>query len=108
GATAREAMMLGKPVICYLRTEWLESMRREIPEYVKELPVINATPETVYDVLTDLIRNPAKRREIGERSRAFALKWHSAAAGAGRFDRIYRELLGMRLPSDICDSRPSR
>ena len=31
GATAREAMMLGKPVVCYLRPEWMESMRSEIP-----------------------------------------------------------------------------
>ena len=27
GAMAREAMMLGKPVICHLRPEWLESMK---------------------------------------------------------------------------------
>ena len=51
GATAREAMMLGKPVVCFLRPEWLESMRAEIPKYVDELPIINATPDTVYDVV---------------------------------------------------------
>jgi hypothetical protein len=95
GATAREAMMLGKPVICFLRPEWLESMRREIPEYVDELPIVSATPHTVYDVLLELIRHPERRREIGERSRAFAVKGHSAAAGARRFDRIYSELLGI-------------
>ena len=65
GATAREAMMLGKPVVCYLRPEWLQQMRAEIPSYVDELPVISATPDTVHDVLTDLIQNPEKRREIG-------------------------------------------
>jgi hypothetical protein len=93
GATGREAMMLGKPVICYLRPEWLESMRREIPEYVDELPVVNATPQTVETVLRRLIANPAKRAEIGARGRRFALKWHSAEAGARRFTRIYSELL---------------
>ena len=30
GAGAREAMMLGKPVVCYLRDEWLDQMRAEI------------------------------------------------------------------------------
>ncbi len=95
GATAREAMMLGKPVICYLRPEWLEGMRREIPEYVDELPVISATPHTVEAVLRDLIANPEKRAEIGARSRRFALKWHSSAAAAQRIDRIYSELLGI-------------
>ena len=33
-------------------------MRAEIPSYVDELPVISATPDTVQDVLTDLIQNP--------------------------------------------------
>ena len=65
GATAREAMMLGKPVICYLRPEWLASARREVPEYIDELPIVSATPETIRDVLVDLVLNPEKRRAIG-------------------------------------------
>jgi len=100
GANAREAMMLGKPVICYLRPEWLESVKAEIPEYVAELPVISATPTTVYEVLVDLIRDESKRREIGRRGREFAVKWHSAKAGAKRFDRIYSELLGIKPNAD--------
>jgi hypothetical protein len=93
GATAREAMMLGKPVVCYIREEWLDQMRAEVPGYVEELPVVSATPDTVRDVLVDLIDNPAKRLEIGRRSREFAVKWHSADAGARRLDEIYRGLL---------------
>jgi hypothetical protein len=93
GANIREAMMLGKPAVCYLRPEWLESMRREIPEYVAELPVINATPATIHDVLVDLITHPEMRKKIGKKSREFALKWHSKEAGAKRFDKIYSDLL---------------
>jgi hypothetical protein len=93
GATAREAMMLGKPVICYIRPEWLESVRQEIPDYAAELPIISATPTTVEAVLRDLIADPDKRREIGRRSREFAVKWHSAEAGGRRFDEIYSKLL---------------
>jgi hypothetical protein len=93
GATAREAMMLGKPVVCYLRPEWLEQVRRQVPGFVEELPVVSATPETVRDVLVDLIQNPEKRAELGRRSREFAVKWHSASAAADRFDVIYRNLL---------------
>jgi hypothetical protein len=93
GANIREAMMLGKPAVCFLRPEWLKSMRREIPEYVDELPVVSATPQTVYEVLKDLIEHPEKRREIGRRSREFAVKWHSAEAGARRLDKIYTDLL---------------
>jgi glycosyltransferase involved in cell wall biosynthesis len=94
GANAREAMMLGKPVICFLRPEWLESARQEIPDYIDELPIISATPQTVESILRDLIDNKEKRLEIGRRSREFAVKWHSAEAGALRFDQIYRQLLG--------------
>jgi glycosyltransferase involved in cell wall biosynthesis len=93
GANAREAMMLAKPVICFIRPEWLESVREEIPEYAGELPIISATPQTVEAVLRDLIAHPEKRREIGQRSRAFALKWHSAPAAGCRFDQIYSALL---------------
>jgi hypothetical protein len=93
GANVREALMLGKPAVCFLRPEWIEQVRREVPGYVEELPVVNATPETVHDVLVELIEDPAKRKELGERGREFALKWHSAKAAARRFDQIYSELL---------------
>lgn len=98
GAGAREALMLGKPVICHLRPEWLRSMQDEVPDYVAELPVINATPDTVYDVLKRLLDDEALRREVGERSRAFAVKWHSADAGARKMSRVYEKLL--RTPAD--------
>lgn len=93
GANAREAMMLGKPVICFIRPEWLESLRKEIPEYADELPIVSATPQTAEAVLRDLIAHPEKRREIGRRGREFALKWHSAEAGGRHFDRVFRGLL---------------
>jgi glycosyltransferase involved in cell wall biosynthesis len=93
GATAREGMMLGKPIVAFIREEWLESLRQEIPAYADELPVVRATPETIEVVLRDLIAHPALRREIGARSRAFAMKWHSDTAGAQRFDQIYSRLL---------------
>ena len=93
GANIREALMLGKPVICFIRPEWLESVREEIPEYVDELPIISATPQTVESVLRDLIAHPEKRWEIGLRGRKFASKWHSDTAAGRRFDQIYSQLL---------------
>ena len=68
-------------------------MRKQVPDYIDELPVVSATPETVEDVLKELVADPERRRELGERGRAFALKYHSAEAGARRMDQIYRELL---------------
>lgn len=94
GSNVKEALMLGKTAVCYLRPEWLANIRLEVPEYIDELPVVSATPDTIHDVLVDLIQNPEKRQEIGRRSREFAIKWHSAEAGAKRLDKIYLELLG--------------
>lgn len=93
GANVREAMMLGKVVICYIRPEWLASLRLEIPDYADTLPIVSATPETVEAILRDLIAHPEKRRDIGQRSREFALKWHSSTVAARRFDTIYTKLL---------------
>jgi hypothetical protein len=93
GANAREALMLGKPVICFIRPEWLESVRSEIPEYAEELPIVSATPDTVEDILVELLSSSSLRKEIGIRSREFALKWHSSEAGGRKFDSIYSFLL---------------
>jgi hypothetical protein len=93
GANVREAMMLGKPVVCYVRPQWLETVRRQNPDYAAELPIVSATPETAYEVLRDLVDDRERREEIGRRSRAFALRWHSADAAAQRLDRLYRDLL---------------
>ncbi len=96
GSNVREAMMLGKPAVCYLRPTWLEQIREQLPGYVDELPVVSATPETVHDVVCELLDDPTRRQEVGQRSREFALKWHSAKAAAQRFDEIYSELLESR------------
>lgn len=93
GSNVREAMMLGKPAICNLRPVWLEQVREQLPTYVDELPVVSATPDTVHDVVCELLDDPERRREVGEAGREFALKWHSSQAAARRFDGIYSELL---------------
>lgn len=88
GANIREAMMLGKTTVCYLRPEWLETMRDEIPEYVEELPVVSATPETIDEILRELIANKEKREEIGRLSRDFAVKWHGSKNAAAYFNKF--------------------
>lgn len=92
GATVREGMMLGKPAVCFIRPEWLDSMRREIPEYANTLPVVSALPETAYAVIKDLILNPDKRSDIGRKSRAFAEKWHASDQAALHFESLFAQI----------------
>ena len=97
GATAREAMMLGKPTICYINP------REPSPEKeltcLKECPLVSANEATVYPVLKDLLTNAEKRRAIGEASRAYALKWYASDACAERFERVYDRLMAGKPPA---------
>ena len=82
GIFAVEAMALGKPVICYIRKkEYLLS-----PE---ECPIVSADPTTLEEVLEDLIRNPEKRRELGEKGRRYVEKYFSIEAFSRRLRGLY-------------------
>lgn len=74
GALAVELMALGKPVICYLRQEDM----RHLPEGMyNDMPIINARPDTIYDVLKEhLTIKKHSLQERGVRSRAYVEKWH--------------------------------
>lgn len=91
GAQAREGMMLGKPTVCYINPA--EPAGVERLESIGECPLASATEDSIYDVLKDLLSSPEKRREIGGKSRAFALKWHSADACAERFEQVYDRMM---------------
>jgi len=91
GATAREGMMLGAPVICPINRNLFDP--ENIPAHIKEVPLVYATEETIYEVLKDLLLDEEKRRKLGEAGRRFALKWHSADACAERYEAVYDRLM---------------
>ncbi|WP_022852148.1 glycosyltransferase [Limisalsivibrio acetivorans] len=93
GANIREAMMLGKPCICYINPEWRDSIGESIPEYARDLPIVSATVDTFYDRLKELVVDAEKRKDIGRRSRAFAERWHSKKSAGEIFERIYTSLI---------------
>lgn len=98
GAFARESLMLGKPVI-----GWLKKQEDVGPvlDSVAEAPIVNATEETIADVLRELVTDRARREEVGRRSRAFALKWHSATAQAERFEQMYDHVMAGGAPAEF-------
>jgi hypothetical protein len=98
GATSREAMMLGRPTICYINKAEPPGARRL--ESIETCPLVSANEDNVYDVLKDLLQNEAKRRAIGEEGRAFAMRWHSADACAARFETVYDRLMRGLAPAE--------
>ena len=91
GGFAVEAMALGKPVIAYLRESDLHVLPREMRA---ELPVIDATPATIYDVLKEwlTVRRHALR-ERGRAARAYVERWHDARVIAKRLVAEYQAIL---------------
>ena len=81
--------MLGKPVICYINRN--EVVGDELKLW-QECPIVSATESTVYEKLKILVKNKTLRREIGQKSREYALKWHSSDACAERYEMIYDAL----------------
>lgn len=74
GGLSMELMTLGKPSICYIRQEDMKFLPEEM---VEDMPIINATPETIYDVLKLwLTTNKNLLREQGVKSRKYVEKWH--------------------------------
>jgi glycosyltransferase involved in cell wall biosynthesis len=91
GGLALELMSLGKPVVCYIREEDL----RFIPsDMAKELPIINSTPDTIYEVLKHWLTDGRSRlKELGAQSRHFAEKWHDPMKIAAQVKKDYEDIL---------------
>ena len=87
GYTAFEAMALGKPVLCYLRD-------RSTVLDPDNCPIINAWPDTVYEVLKRCLLGEFDLAELGRRSRAYVAHHHSLEAVAARLGRLYLETAG--------------
>jgi len=91
GSGAVEMMALGKPVICYIR----ESDLRFVPEQMrKDLPIINATPVTLHDVLKEwLTTRKHDLQRLGQASRAYVEKWHDPLKIAARLKDDYEAVM---------------
>lgn len=81
GLLSIESMAMGKPVVCYIREDIMESSPADIP-------VINANPETLHYKLKEILQNPAKLIDIGIRSREYIEKYHDAAKIAKEYYKL--------------------
>lgn len=94
GGLAVELMALAKPVVCYVREGDLKFIPAEMR---RDLPLINATPASVYEVLKEWLTT---RREelpaVGARGRAFVERWHDPLKIAARLKSDYEAILASK------------
>ena len=94
GATSAELMALGKPVICYIREQDLGFVPAKMRE---ELPIINATPGTIYQVLKEWLT--IRRNDLceqGRLSRRYVERWHNPLQIAEKLRDAYVSIVGRR------------
>lgn len=84
GLAALEAMAYGKPVVGYIKPSLVE-------RYPADLPIINANPDNLADVLESLLQSGRLRYEAGRRGRLYVEKHHDAVRLAPRLAEIYRQ-----------------
>ena len=59
-----------------------------------DVPIVQATKETLVDALRSLVEQPAERRRIGVASRAYVERVHDAGGAADGLLDIYSRLPG--------------
>jgi glycosyltransferase involved in cell wall biosynthesis len=90
GVFAIEAMALGKPVVTFLHEE---AVRRTEEAFGVAVPLVNASRETLRDVLAQLVAaGPEERRRIGAASRAYVEQVHDLERVADRLLALYARL----------------
>jgi glycosyltransferase involved in cell wall biosynthesis len=89
GVFALEAMALGKPVVAHLKPEVVE---QSAEGFGVRVPIVAATRETLVDALQPLVEEPARRRELGARSRAYVEEVHDLRRVADRLLAVYAQL----------------
>lgn len=78
GLLPMEAMTLGKPVICYLREELLLKLPNSCP-------IINANPDTIYDILKFCLENKDYLLERGKSGSEYVERFHNSIEIARSF-----------------------
>ena len=86
GMAALEAMAMGKPVICYIKPSL-------VPLYPKEMPIVNASQETLSDALKALLCNPAQRADLGQRGREFMEAHYAAPHLVAQLNQLYQTVI---------------
>ena len=89
GVFAIEAMALGKPVVTFLHDE---AVRRTEEAFGVEVPIVNASKETLVAALRPLVESADERRRVGAASRAYVEAVHDVDRVTDRLLALYAAL----------------
>jgi glycosyltransferase involved in cell wall biosynthesis len=93
-ALAVELMALGKPVVSYIREDDLKFVPAQMRA---ELPIVSATPDTITDVLRELLTTRKDGLpELGLRGRAYVERWYDPLDLARRLKADYEAAVASR------------
>ena len=90
GMSGLESMSLGIPTLAYVSESELAGYK-EILE-CDDLPIVNVTPDTLYDEILELVCDDEKRQRIGQASRKWVEKYWCEQKCARRFIEFYETL----------------
>ncbi|WP_051330717.1 glycosyltransferase family 1 protein [Aneurinibacillus terranovensis] len=97
GLFSVEAMALGKPVICYVRDDLM-------CQYNTKPPICTANPDTIYDVLKELLSSGELRRKKGMDGRKFVESYHDNRIVAKQLLPIYERFLTSKRNTKVTTS----
>ncbi len=89
GSNGAECLALGLPVITYVNPDVEKFLREELG---RDIPVVSADPQTIYDVLKDLVLHPQKRDILSKKAMDFATKYHDYREIVKKLSAIYDAL----------------
>jgi len=87
GTASIEAMAIGRPTVCFLRESYFEYI-----DFGPSIPIINADPTTIYEVLKKLIEKKEELPLMGEKSRRFVEEVHDLKKLTNKLVQIYESL----------------
>ncbi|USO01288.1 MAG: glycosyltransferase [Alphaproteobacteria bacterium] len=89
GRLAIEAMALGKPVMCYLREDFIKLY----PQW-NQCPIINVNIDNLKDKILEFTSlSVEKRQEIGDESKKYIEKFHSPEYVGEKLNSIIQEVI---------------
>jgi hypothetical protein len=97
GNSGLEGMALGHPTIVGMS----DSVREEVQRIVGYEPFCFASPETLRDVLRDLVQDREIRQSYGALGKRYVEEWHDHQRVAQRVARIYEQLIRGELDDKI-------